>query len=367
MSMHTIDAFVYRTRDNEQGYQVALFHASAENVLKWCRIDHLDSRLDVHDDDVKETRIQAIEQFLETSDFNFVAPSVVISLDPNTVTIRDEDTKTSSPSSLRRIIIEVPEDGSVPRKPGHIIDGRYRLLGIRRFNASLPVSVVAILNEAPSEAAFHRAVIESKHGKDFSVRSKQLSDVGQSERLYSLRIPVDGNYWKIAALDPRSPFFGLTESASGALSTGFVSANTLERAIQSIKSRKISVLRDDDSLMSFFFAIWTPIKSQWPELWHERSRLFHVSGMIAITRFITDALIAKYDFGELDLNNVDSLTEAVNERLAMLEPKFWSEEWSVPMTNSGSLRELIYEALECMLRNSLYSETWNKRLSLLTT
>ena len=90
-------------------------------------------------------------------------------------------------------------------------------------------------------------------------------------------------------------------------------------------------------------------------------------GIVAMTTFITDALIAKYDFaGDLDVSDPDKVREQVQLILQYQTPDFWKSEWTMKISDAVSVREKIVESLTKIYRNMRADKPWNEDVDLVT-
>ncbi len=87
-----------------------------------------------------------------------------------------------------------------------------------------------------------------------------------------------------------------------------------------------------------------------------------------MTSFITDALIAKYDFGggDLDVSDAAKVREQVQIVLKYQTPDFWKSEWTIKINDSLAVREKIIESLTKVYRNMRTDRPWNEDLDLVT-
>jgi len=89
-------------------------------------------------------------------------------------------------------------------------------------------------------------------------------------------------------------------------------------------------------------------------------------GIVAMTSFITDALIAKYDFaGDLDVSDPARVREQVQIMLGFQTPEFWKSEWTMKISDALPVREKIIESLTKIYRNMRSDKPWNEEVDLI--
>jgi len=197
------------------------------------------------------------------------------------------------------------EMSSNAEKPGLIIDGQHRLLGMQQVNPAFNVNIVALLNADDTEKAFQFLVINNKISKvsNDHIRALALHYEKQQldNRLKTARLHLDPNIGFVGLVDSEegSPFKGIISWPSNPEKQRIVPPSAIEASINYIQQQKVKQLENDDVLLEFFYAIWQTIKTQWSSLWHKDSRLLKKMGILGLTQYITDALVASA-LGSLD-------------------------------------------------------------------
>jgi hypothetical protein len=148
----------------------------------------------------------------------------------------------------------------------------------------------------------------------------------------------------------------------------FVSPAAIENAIGTIQKKEVPELKSEDALCEFFYAIWSCLKEDsWNELWNPQSKLMTKSGIIAMTSFVTNALIAKYDYaGNLDVSNPEEVRNEVRSILKFQTPAFWKCEWTTKISDALAVREKILESLTKIHRNMRADVTWHEDVDLVS-
>ena len=103
---------------------------------------------------------------------------------------------------------------------------------------------------------------------------------------------------------------------------------SIEASIGLIQQQKVREFVSEDVLLEFFYTIWRTIKARWPDLWGRDSRLLGKVGVICMTQYMTDALIASYDLGRLNVSDPEQVAKLVEELLAHQERTFWKVPWT---------------------------------------
>lgn len=253
---------------------------------------------------------------------------------------------------------------------------QHRLFGIEAYSRLCPFNVVALLNVTDLETAFQFLVINNKvtpvppdHIRTLALdyQEGELAD-----RLKTARLTLHANlpYVGIMDTDENSPFRGII----GLLAIGeqqgekFVPPAAIENAVSVIQKKEVRELKSDDALCEFFYAIWSSLKEgKWAELWQPTSKLMTKSGIVAMTSFVTDALIAKYDYaGDLDVSDPVKVREQVNLILDFQTPEFWKCEWTMKISDALVVRGKIIDSLTRIHRNIRAGSPWHEDVDLVT-
>ncbi len=90
----------------------------------------------------------------------------------------------------------------------------------------------------------------------------------------------------------------------------------------------------------------------------------HKVSIIAMTTFMTDAVIAKYDWGDLDISDVTAVANVLDRVLMHQAKDFWTCEWTVSISDAKAVRNKIIEALTKISRNMRAEQPWNEDVDL---
>jgi len=359
-------------RNSQAAPQFALFAAPAGEIVQWAGIKRRTETQEGTQRALNRAKLNALSKFLEKDERNTVPPAI-------TITLRVEPAQLQPIDAARNtylITLDVPENAADNDKPGLIIDGQHRLFGINAYNPAYLVNVVALLNVNDLEAAFQFLVINNKvtpvQPDHIRTLALDYEEGALAERLKTARLALHANlqYVGIMDTDDNSPFRGIIGlvSADGQQEEKFVPPAAIENAIAIIQKKEVRELKSDDSLCEFFYAIWSILKQDaWSELWTPKSKLMNKVGIVAMTSFVTDALIAKYDFAsDFDVTDPARVREQVQLIVKHQTPEFWKSEWTMKVNDSAAVREKIIEALTKIYRNMRAGQAWNEEIDLVT-
>lgn len=342
----------------------ACFVAPAGEIVEWAEVERITHEGDGHQRLRNASRIRAIKRFLNFDNRNTVPTALIVALE-----LRDfSDHADDGPS-----IIDIPRGQAT--KPGLVIDGQHRMYGVAEFDPKVPLNVVALINPSDEETAFQFLVINNKASKVPTDHVRFLSlkyeHDALGERLKAARMGLGRNVL-VGVVDNavESPFHESviwpTESSEASEEREeLVRPATIEQALTTIASRNLPDLADDDSLIEFFFTLWSAIKEKWPDLWVPESKLLQKVGLVTMTMFVIDDLIPLADRDGIDLANPDEVRREVDENiLSYLNPEFWEREWSAKSLDTSAGRKLVVDALTSVRRNMRRKAPWDADVSL---
>jgi DGQHR domain-containing protein len=356
MPVFNYECLVSRQRQTANAPEFLLFHAPAGEILQWAAIKRLEEVAGAPQRQTSPAKVRAIKRFLETDDRNTIPTSVILTLDlqPGQL-VREED------SSFAELEFEwIPGED----RPGLVIDGQHRLMGVESFGNATQVNVVAILGADDMEKAFQFLVINNKASKvpvdHIRALALHYEDEALKKRLSTARLNLDPNVGFVGLVNEGedSPFRGIISWPITPAANRIVTPTAIEASIGYIQQQKVRDFASDDVLLEFFYAIWRRIAAAWPELWNAESRLLSKVGIVCMTQYMTDVLVAQYDLGRLDISDPDAVANLVDEVLAYQERKFWK----VPLTSTSFDtkvgRSLIVQALVQIARNVRAGTPW---------
>jgi len=364
MASYQYPCLLYHQRQEvENTPTFCLFHAPVTQILEWADIKRLEDEAGAPQRRTSPAKVTAIQHFLTQEPRNTIPTSVIITLDlPDSqvkpLSLNDDDPKSDD---LGLLAFELSKNAE---KPGLIIDGQHRLLGMKKVNPQFNVNVVALLNADDTEKAFQFLVINNKispvskdHIRALALHyeKKELDN-----RLKTARLQLDPNVGFVGLVDSEetSPFKGIISWPTNPEKQRIVPPSAIEASINYIQQQKVKQFESDDVLLAFFYAIWQTIKTQWLSLWHKESKLLKKMGVLALTQYMTDALVASYDWGQLDISDPQQIEKQVKKLLSYQAKMFWEVSWEPSSYDTKSGRALIVESLVQISRNLRADDLW---------
>ncbi len=278
---------------------MASFVAPAGEIEEWAQVERLKSKGSGFQRLRNESKVRAIHRFLAQDERNMIPTAIVVAL-----TL--PDIANAPLGECSRIVI--PRNSETP--PGLVIDGQHRLYGTGQHDPTLPLNVVALINASDEEIAFQFLVINSKASKmptdHVQLLALHYQEGPLADRLKTARM-VLGRHTFVGVVDssPDSPFHKSviwpTESTEvNSDRTCLVLPASIEHAIAVIQRKNLPELANDDSLLEFFFTLWTAVKERWAKLWIPESKLLQKVGVVAMTTFVIDDLVPLSDRGDIN-------------------------------------------------------------------
>jgi len=350
----------FRQRVDDVSPEYALMVANADDVLAWAAIRRREDDALGPQRRLNKSKIAAIRRFFSLDRRNTIPPAI-------TVTLRVAENQFSE----NELVISLEQDLDNALKPGLVIDGQHRLLGLKGLGYK--VAVVALLNVNDMETAFQFLVINRKAtpvSPDL-IRTLALDYKEQElkERLETARLNLSANlkYVGIMDSDDASPFKGQISIVSdqGDNVRRFISPAAIESCVAVVQGNNLRELENEDTLCEFLYAIWSAVKTEWQALWNTDSRLMQKACMVSFTTFMTKALVGRYDWGEMDISDPEDVASKCRQVLINLSPDFWTYPWKIKISDSASTRDLIVQGLEESARNIRAGRGWSEGVALL--
>jgi DGQHR domain-containing protein len=342
-----------------------IFHAPVGEILKWADIKRLEEEAGAPQRRTSPAKVKAIKRFLDTDRRNTIPTSVILTLDipPDRLAPVGAD----GSSSFRIVEFEVTPGST---KPGLVIDGQHRLLGMKEYSPTTDVNVVAILGSTDMEKAFQFLVINNKASKVSMDHIRALAlhyeEAELKTRLETARLTLDPNvgYVGLVNNEEDSPFRGMVAWPLTPEANRVVVPASIEASIGFIQQQKVREFESEDVLLEFFYTMWRVIKQRWPELWNADSRLLSKVGVICMTQYMTDVLIGSYDLGRLDISDPDQVRQLVEDVLSNQERKFWQVSWTSTSYDTKVGRAMIVTSLVQIARNIRAGVSWYEDVEL---
>jgi len=372
MPRYEYSCFRAKQRGEEAGSpEFCLFFAPAGQVLKWAAIQRIADQVGAIQRATNKAKVRGISRYFEKDGRNTIPTAVVVTLDVQDGNFRRVQCEGAQVHNV--LAFEVADNITDAEKPGLVVDGQHRLLGMDDFDPELPIPVVALLSPDAQETAFQFLVINNKASKvardHIRALALEYNEEGLELRLKTARLSLHKNYENVGQVDSEegSPFRGWIDWPANRAGQKVVPPAAIEQSIQYIQDQGLQDLKDEDALLEFYYAIWNAVKSKWPALWVADSRLLWKVGIICMTKYLTDSLAKLYEFGTLDLTDPTSLAEMSNSLLDSQTPDFWTNPWKAGSYDNRIGQGLIVDDLVKITRNLRAGLPWNTDLKVQET
>ena len=354
---------------DEDAPRFCIFYAPAEEIEAWSTVPRLtpedSSGIQRSRNDFK---VRSIKGFLQQDTRNTIPTAIVITLGDGAYELQAENQS----SGVGKLTLTESCKNQV-----FVVDGQHRLYGIRLFSPTANIPVVAILDASSEERAFQFIVINNKVSKVATdhIRALSINFSDQAEspeletRLRSARLSLHRNVQLVGLADelPESPFAGLVNlPGKPAPDRRPVVPAAIEAAVAYIQSKKFKQLPDDESAFDFFLALWSVIKRDWPQTFGLSSKLMNKVGLVTMTKYLTDEMIALSIYGAatIDLGNADDVTGATEQILRLQTPELWLRNWNITVSDTKTVRDQIEAAMRLIQQNLRDGEPWAQEVAL---
>lgn len=350
-------------QQSENAPSFCIFHAPVADVLAWSDIRRLEEEPGAPQRRMSPAKVKAIRRFLEQDSRNTIPTSVILTLDLPEGSVEAVE----GYESFAILTFELLEG---QQKPGLIIDGQHRLLGMNDFSPTTNVNVVAILGANDVEKAFQFLVINNKASKVSLDHIRALAlhyeDEALKTRLTTARLTLNANVPFVGLVNDGddSPFRGMISWPLTPEENRVVVPAAIEGSISLIQQTKVREFESDDVLLEFFYTIWRRIKQSWPHLWGSDSRLMSKVGIICMTQYMTDSLVSSYDLELLDISDPEAVGKKVESILQNQVAAFWSTPWTSTSYDTKVGRSMIVNALVQIARNVRSGVAWYEDIGL---
>jgi DGQHR domain-containing protein len=284
---------VTRQRSGDEVPEFCMFFAPAGEILAWSAIERIQDKGAGFQRLAVPARIRGVKRFLEQDARNTIPTAVIL-----TLRLADGALPPANDNGARVLTMKVRNAVKDPDKPGLVIDGQHRLMGINDFSPNTIVPVVALLNPSELETAFQFLVINNKSAKVPPDHLRKLalnySPEGLEHRLTTARLSLKKNYAQVGQVDEEadSPFHKMIRWPTPEAQERAIVPAAIETALQFIETQQLQPLKDDmESLLEFFYAIWKPVKKRWKKAWvpAPKSNLLTKVGIVCLTQYLTDS------------------------------------------------------------------------------
>lgn len=362
-------SFIFKQRESEDIPKFCIFHAPVGEVLEWAAVKRLEEDRSSPQRRTSPAKVKSVAKFLDEDPRNSIPTSIILTIDlpPENIERIENSYQGDANNYLAKIKITFDESSE---KPALVIDGQHRLYGLQSYNPNTHISIVALLNAVDDEKAFQFLVINNKASKVASDHIRALALNYSQEllrnRLKSARLSLDPNVDFVGIVDSEesSPFYGIISWPINREEDRIVVPAAIETAINKIQIKNVKPLESEDVLLEYFYSIWNTIKSEWTRLWNKESRLLSKVGIVCMTEYVTDALIASYDWGRLDISDPEDISNNVKQLLVYQNPDFWTRPWTTASLDTKAGRDLVVAALVQIARNMRSGDVWYDGISL---
>jgi DGQHR domain-containing protein len=367
-------------RNAEHTLPLFAFVAPVKDVVKWAGVRRTAEVPNGTQRLVRPARVKAITRFLSVDGQNLMPNSILVCFQPAVTTFEqltfepdgyDNWTGVNEKLKLGKISFVFDETAESHNRPALVVDGQHRLLGLSKFDdENIPILVVALLDATVQEQAFQFIVINNKAVRVPTDNVKAIlagiNEKALTERLLGAGVKygdVSPVLREVSDLD-QSPFQNLLawDYNKG---QKLVSLTTIEQSLRYICVEFPNLSEDEDSLLGFFFAIWRGVKNAFPALWAQDNAFMTKANLNALNEFIVHRVKMAWEFGILDIYDLDHVETQAQSIVEMLTVDFWQTSWSIKIQDNANTRNLIVKDLEKMVENRKYKRHWNEDLKLI--
>lgn len=366
---------VFKQRPQDlQAPVFCIFHAPAAEIELWSTVPRLTpedtSGIQRKRNDFK---VKSIRSFLQLDQRNTIPTAIVITLGAGAYQLQLSNG--GNGTGIGTLSLTEASKAKV-----FVVDGQHRLYGIKLFSDTASIPVVAILDATNEERAFQFIVINNKVSKVATdhIRALSINFGDQSEsptleqRLKTARLSLHRNVQLVGLADelPESPFAGLIKLPGKANPENRpVVPAAIEAAVAFIQSKRFKQLPDDESAFDFFLAVWSAIKTQWPDAFVYESKLMNKVGLVTMTKYVAEEMIALSTYGSqpIDMGNDEDVSQAVQKILALQTPQLWLRDWNLTVSDTKSVRDQIEAAMRLIQQNIRGGDEWTQELSLVVS
>jgi DGQHR domain-containing protein len=363
----------FKFKQRQHGPTFCLFHAPAGEILGWADIDRLEpgntTGIQRRQNDYK---IAAIKSFFGVDQTNTIPTAVVVAIQGAALTPVLLDPVMPFGELVR---VNIPDPAPGAEKPGLVIDGQHRLLGIQASGGDLHIPVVAILDADDAEKAFQFVVINNKVSKVPADHIKALRltyDAGAvSGRLEKVRLSIGSTLSavKVADTADESPFKGMIDWQLNEKGARKVQPTAVEAAVAHIMQQQ-KLFEDKELAEQFFFSMWTVIRDEYKKAWDaplDESKLCSKVGIICLTTYLTDNLVSfnRVTPTPIDLGDSAAVKAQVSAQLKYLPQEFWTTPWTLKSLDTTAGRQLVTQALAAVYDNVRALLPWNTDVKLI--
>lgn len=366
MSIYTYPCLTARQRIGEEVAPFFTFFAPASEILAWSSVDRIRDQGTGFQRIANPSRVRGVVRFFSQDRRNTIPTAIILTLKLP----KDSLPSVNKDPTFQTLSFDVAEGVTSRDKPGLVIDGQHRLEGANGFDPSTLLPVVALINPTDLETAFQFLVINNKSARvppdHIHKLALNYSEEGLESRLRTARLSLKRNFALVGQVDEEdgSPFKNLVRWPTPSASERPVVPAAIDVALRYIQDQQLQPLMDDnDALLEFFYAMWNTIKNTWDDVWmNSESTLLSKVGVVCLTQYLTDSLAKAYEWGEVDLTNLDQIVKRTAFLLTNQERSFWTLGWKEGGLDTLAGRQLVIDDLTRIARNRRGGLPWHEEL-----
>ena len=133
----TYPCIVHSQRAGKQVAQFCMFSATVGDILKWADIKRLPDQPGAPQRAVNKSKLLAVRRFLELDPRNTIPSGIIVNSNLRPQAFQSLGKK--APPELQILTITYEEN----KKPGFVVDGQHRVLGMNELDPNLRVTLAA--------------------------------------------------------------------------------------------------------------------------------------------------------------------------------------------------------------------------------
>ncbi len=361
-AVRTYECFQFRQRQSPAPTLVFMC-APVSQVLEWASVEELGPDTAGHQRAKREAKVEAIDKFFRADSRNIIPTPIIVAFAEGKAVFEPHGKKGSG---VTFGTLKVDQE----KTSAAVVDGQHRLYGTEQFDKRALVPLVGLLDADKVEKAFQFLIVNNKATKVPTTHAKSLlakmvaTDLVSRLKGANVALDVEGvKDVDIVNTDPDSPFFQSIDWSTTPAASRMIQATAIEQSLDYIAGLGVAALEDRDVRRAVFLTAWKTIKTRWDKYWHPSTTLTGKVGIICLTRFVFDLIVAWADNEDLkiDVTDLDEVAKQTEKVIGLMNPAFWRADWAQNAqggfdTNQG--RERVYQALKQLYRNGKDQNPW---------
>lgn len=373
-----------RQRINENTVPFFVFHARVKDVKQWAGIKRIQDFPEGTQRILRKTRVRMITRFLQADPKNTIPNNILLAFSPQETHFNSLGDKLSQleessdftngcSGQLDWGFLHFTFDPDRPEhlRPALIVDGQHRLYGMSEYeDENLPVLIVSLINAPLQEQAFQFIVVNSKAVRVLATSAKSIiADIDEDaleERLLKAGVPYGDMSPILRDINDlvSSPFYKLLKWERNRDGIQLVPLTAIEQSIRFTETVFSFLKNDEDSLVEIFMAVWRGVKKRYSELWGKDNKFMTKVNINALNQFLIQRLKLAWEFGTVNIFDVDSVESHILRFLENIPGEFWESEWSIKIQDNANVRQQIEDDLNTIVNNYRLQKQWNDNLQL---